>query len=394
MRKLLPSSCLALALGLAACVDQATAPLPAAVASRSTTTSTARALPSVPTDAPLFARGADTHSPAGRLADGAFDTFGSRAINPSDYVCTAGSPLDDWYSAQADRVEAEAPGLLFYLYWNLAADIVPTYEALFFQTTATPQYFGYGGEFTKVLGKTERDVKRFWDIQSEDIQLIGLHGTMLQDPARVAATYEAVFGLSPASSASLAANAQYLVQTYPSLNGGNHPFFSFNAFAYTTNGGAIPDKIVMGDGILEGYAAIGYGDVAPQAIYAHEFGHHIQFENGYFNDPAALAGSPAERTRYTELMSDAFSAYYLTHKRGATMNRKRVGQFLQVFFQIGDCGFGSSGHHGTPNQRMAAARFGFDVADEAQKQGHIMTSEEFHTRFLAVYPSLIAPDAP
>ena len=42
---------------------------------------------------------------------------------------------------------------------------------------------------------------------------------------------------------------------------------------------------------------------------------------------------------------------------------------------------------------MAAARLGFNLADEAQKQGHILTSQEFHDRFVAAYPTLIAPDA-
>ena len=100
-----------------------------------------------------------------------------------------------------------------------------------------------------------------------------------------------------------------------------------------------------------------------------------------------------EQTRYTELMADAFSAYYLTHSRGGAMNRKRVEQFLEVFFEIGDCAFSSSGHHGTPNQRMAAAHFGFDIAAQAQKQGHILTSQQFHDLFVAAYPGLVAPDA-
>ena len=64
-----------------------------------------------------------------------------------------------------------------------------------------------------------------------------------------------------------------------------------------------------------------------------------------------------------------------------------------MFYQIGDCGFTSSGHHGTPNQRMKAAAFGFSVADEYLKQGLILTSEEFRNRFIAYYPTLIAPDA-
>jgi hypothetical protein len=92
-------------------------------------------------------------------------------------------------------------------------------------------------------------------------------------------------------------------------------------------------------------------------------------------------------------MADAFAAYFLTHSQGLALNQKRVTQFLQVFFQIGDCGFTSDGHHGTPNQRMAAAQFGFKVAAESQKQGHVLTSEAFHARFVAGYPTLVAPDA-
>lgn len=143
----------------------------------------------------------------------------------------------------------------------------------------------------------------------------------------------------------------------------------------------------MGDGMLAGYQALGFGDVAPQAVYAHEFGHHIQFENGYFDDPIATAGDAPEQTRYTELMADAYSAYYLTHKRGLAMNKHRVARFLEAFFQIGDCAFTNPGHHGTPAQRMRAAEFGFDVVDQAHKQGPILTSEQFHDLFL------VAPDA-
>jgi hypothetical protein len=173
------------------------------------------------------------------------------------------------------------------------------------------------------------------------------------------------------------------------LNGGNYAYFTFNAVS--ARGDGFEDKIVMGDGILEAYAQIGYGDVAPQAIFAHEFAHQIQYENEYFEDLGNV--SAPEETRYTELMADAMAAYYLTHKRGGTLNAKRVAQFLQVFYQIGDCQFTNPGHHGTPNQRLAAAQFGFRLADEAQKQGQILSAEAFHDLFLAYYPNIIAPDA-
>ena len=76
------------------------------------------------------------------------------------------------------------------------------------------------------------------------------------------------------------------------------------------------------------------------------------------------------------------------------MRSDLVEQVFEVFFQAGDCALTSSGHHGTPNQRLAATRFGYEVAAQAQKQGHILTPDEFQARFLAEYPNLIAPDAP
>jgi hypothetical protein len=276
------------------------------------------------------------------------------------------------------------------------ADLIPTYEALYFQTEATPQYFGYNGEYTQVMQKTHTDVQRFWNIRSDDIQLLAMHGSMLLDAARVARTYEVVFGVPKATAEAYAAAIKDAVTTSETLNQGNHALFTFNAFAFTTFGGAIPDKIVMGDAILAGYESLGFEDVAPQGIYAHEFGHHIQYENGYIDEPVpGTRGrvTEAEKTRYTELMADAFAAYFLTHSQGLALNQKRVTQFLEVFFQIGDCGFRSDGHHGTPNQRMAAAQFGFMVAAEAQKQGQVLTSEAFHARFVEVYPTLVAPDA-
>ena len=80
-----------------------------------------------------------------------------------------------------------------------------------------------------------------------------------------------------------------------------------------------------------------------------------------------------------------------THKRGAALNKHRVAEFLQVFFNVGDCQFTNPGHHGTPAQRMRAAEFGFDVADQAHKQGHILTASEFHALFTANYESFVAP---
>jgi hypothetical protein len=332
--------------------------------------------------------------PSARITDQYLAELARRAINPDDYVCPPSTPVVAWYISAVTEVIVEEPAIFDLLYNQLLADLIPTYEAIYLATDDTPQYFGYNGEFTDAMLRTDKDVRRFWDIYSDDIQLIGMHGSMLMDVPRTAAAYAFIFGLPPALATFYATLVRDALVASQTLNGGDHPLFSFNAFAFTTNGGPFPDKIVMGDGMLAGLAAMGFGDVAPQAIFAHEFAHHIQFENGYFSDPYATDGDPEERTRYTELMADAMSAFYLTHKRGGSMNRKRVEQFLEIFFQIGDCAFSNPGHHGTPNQRMASARFGFDLADQNMKKGHILTSEQVHALFVAAKPDLIAPDAP
>ncbi len=74
------------------------------------------------------------------------------------------------------------------------------------------------------------------------------------------------------------------------------------------------------------------------------------------------------------------------------MNWHRVKDFLSVFYAIGDCDFSQASHHGTPNQRMKAAKFGNDVANNAQNQGHILSSQQCIARFLAAYLGIIAPD--
>jgi hypothetical protein len=383
------ASCLALALGTLACQDQTTEPTKpslGAALERRVKSMTGFSLDRSRIKLPSSARISDLY-PAEAVR---------RAIDPGDYVCSTNTPVQNWFVGEVLEFAAAEPAI-FDLLWNdLFADFAVTYEALLLQTEDTPQYFGYNGEYTKVMLKAERDVKRFWDIFSDDIQLLGMHGTMLLDEERVAAIYAhpLFFGLDPDDAELVASLIASAVAQSQVLNGGNHPIFSFNAFAFSSDVLPIPDKIVMGDGILAGYEAVGFADVAPQAIYAHEFAHHIQYENGYFDDPVPGATTQAELTRYTELMADAMSAYYLTHSRGAAMNRKRVEQFLQVFFQIGDCSFTNSGHHGTPNQRMRAAQFGFDVADQAHKQGHILTSEQFHDLFVAEFLDLVAPDAP
>jgi hypothetical protein len=308
------------------------------------------------------------------------------ALNAAPPVCNANTPVFSWLDDQLSDWTEE---IIFFAVATGMIDF-PTYDALFFENSSSNQYFGVNGDFTQRINKTFKDLKRFWNIQTSDIQLIGLHGTMLHDKDRIIRIDKILFPGDTQEDAEFYANLiLQVIDIVPQFRQGNHPIFTFNAFAQRRFNfppyGIVPNKIVVGDGVLEGFAAIGFADVAPQAILAHEFGHHIQFQLNLFGNQ-----SGPEATRRTELMADAYSAYYLSHARGASMQWKRVQKFLEVFFNLGDCSFDNDGHHGTPTQRMAAARFGYTVANEAQKQGHILTAQQFTALFEAALPGIIA----
>lgn len=307
-----------------------------------------------------------------------------RAMALEPTPCSNNTVLNQWLDQQLVDWNDET---FFYLGYTAMLDL-PTYDALFFENSSANQTFGPRGEYTQRLTKTFKDLQRFWNIQSSDIVLAAMHGGMLRDRNKIIRTYTVVYGLDEADATYYADLVMLILEAFPELRNGDHPLFTFNAFAQEgfsiPSVGKIPSKIIMGDGIMQAYTGIGYEDVAPQAILAHEFGHQVQFQLNLFGSE-----STPEATRRTELMADAYSAYYLSHARGASMQWKRVRQFLQVFFNIGDCSFTSAGHHGTPTQRMAAAEWGYSIANNAQKQGQILTSQEFTKLFEAQLPLLV-----
>jgi len=313
-----------------------------------------------------------------------YRTLIRQALKLEASACNNNTTLNQWLGGQLSDWNEDV------IYYVLATGMLdlPAYDALIFENSSANQRFGVNGEYTQRLTKTFKDLQRFWNIQTQNIKMVAMHGSTLTDRTKLIRTYRAAFGLSTSDAEFYADFVLILLDVFPQYRGGNHPIFTFNAFAQPSfnfpPNGVIPDKIVMGDGILEAYTAIGFGDVAPQAILAHEMGHHIQFQINLFTDE----NSP-EATRRTELMADAYAAYYLSHSRGASMQWKRVQQFLQVFFNIGDCSFNSDGHHGTPTQRMAAAEWGYRVANNAQKQGYILTAQQFTALFEAELPRLV-----
>ena len=337
-------------------------------------------------------------------SDAAADRFGidqspvraavDRAINPGDYQCGP-TAFNDYIDGVIGSLTLNE---LIFLINHIEMLDIPTYDALFFGTNTDARY-NLRADYRQSLTKTFTVAKRFWDVESADIQLMSMHGSMLQDPVRVARVLQLPlpqFGFSAADAQVAATEIAKATAVDGWFSGGNNPLFTLNAFAFSAEGDpdplvqGLPDKLIFGDGIVDALTALGIGDVGPRVVMAHEFAHHVQFEDGLFDSP--LTG--AEATRRTELMADAFGTYFAVHARGLALNAKRVLQAEQTFFAVGDCQFADPGHHGTPLQRMRAATWGAEVASTARPQGAVLPSLTLAAMFDQKLPELVAPDAP
>ncbi|WP_026629853.1 hypothetical protein [Dyadobacter alkalitolerans] len=288
--------------------------------------------------------------------------------------CEGISPSNLWLLKQISGWSKGAISILS----NEEAAKMAIFVAIFTEEDSENQYYGVKGEYTAQLKRTFKDLQGFWDINSDNIIMAAAHGSMLQDRDKVIKVYQAEYGYSVEKANKYADSLATLFKTYPEYLNGNHPFFTFNAYAHQQKNypvaGQVKDKIVFGDALLQPFDALGYGDIAPQAILAHEYAHHIQYDLGIkdYGIPLTSAGN-----RRTELMADAYAAYFLSHSRGAAMEWKSMQRVAEVFSYLGDCDFESELHHGTPVQRKAATEWGYNLANKADPKDHIISSREF-----------------
>jgi hypothetical protein len=270
---------------------------------------------------------------------------------------------------------------------ELTIDQLALLHSLYFDNSSANQSFGPNGEYTDQINKTFADLKRFWDIELGNIIMIASHGSMLQDRNKVIATFKAPrYGYPDEKANAYADSVATLLKMYPQYLNGNHPAFTFNQLATpdTTYAGVgwVPAKIIIGDGLLQGFDALGYGDIAPQAILAHEYAHHIQYDLGVLIRGWKSGEELIPKTaRRIELMADAYAAYYLSHPQVAAMEGENVQRFLEFFSNLGDCQFESNSHHGTPAQRRAATEWGYNLAKDAHQQGRILPARELARLF-------------
>tara|TARA_R110002020_G_scaffold259768_2_gene473801 strand:- start:148537 stop:149643 length:1107 start_codon:yes stop_codon:yes gene_type:complete len=263
------------------------------------------------------------------------------------------------------------------LYYNTYASINQIYSII----NQDEQYFGAEGQYTNYVAKRKRELEKFWDM-SALITLHGQHNSTLNDVDKIAQAYMAAG--YPESSAYANANAFLQINEISTFLI-ESPLLSFDGFASSS------DLIVIGDGIVELASKAGIEDkIVWSGILSHEWAHQIQFDNMQEWYPNGAADNAPEDTRTTELEADFFAAYYMTHKRGATYNWKRVQDFLELYFNIGDCSFTSSGHHGTPEQRMRSAEAGYELASSTFPKGKILSPDEVHELFLESLDDIVS----
>lgn len=248
-------------------------------------------------------------------------------------------------------------------------------------------YFGEKGEYTKFMARRTRELERFWNMPGL-VVVKGQHSEALNNREKLADVYELIgTNISTREEAYAAADFILLVNSL-STQIPESPFFSVDGF--TLSHPFFGEQIVIGDGLVAMIAETGIStEIVYTGILAHEWAHQVQFKNYDSWYPNGAAEDAAADTRHTELEADFFASYYMTHKKGATYNWKRVEEFLNLYFQIGDCGFDNPSHHGTPSQRLNAAYLGYQVAQAEQKKGQQLSDEELHVIFMTEVDNLL-----
>lgn len=242
-----------------------------------------------------------------------------------------------------------------------------------FISDTTTVTFGANGEYTVLMQERKKELQRFWQFW-DPVTLLGQHHSFFGDRTAVLNAYSIC---DQATVGDIEAQADLIIAAYADENSTlRTPIYVMDAYAQIQGGNR---SIVIGDGMIDIMAQVAQVEkgIAWTGILAHEWAHHIQFN--LVTDQQATP----EWTRHNELGADFMAAYFMTHPEGSQYLWSEEVDFYQLFFQIGDCEFQDAGHHGTPQQRMAAARMGYTIAKTAAA-----TAPLSQTEILALFNTL------
>ena len=107
----------------------------------------------------------------------ALDRAIDRVINPDDYICNSPTDFDLWVNAQFFAIDPILVDVIIGLdIFSWAGD-----SKLVMDQNDSDEYIGVKGEHTRRQNRTFKDNRRFWDIDSSDILLQGMHGADIAD---------------------------------------------------------------------------------------------------------------------------------------------------------------------------------------------------------------------
>jgi uncharacterized protein len=136
---------------------------------------------------------------------------------------------------------------------------------------------------------------------------------------------------------------------------GDDTIYISQAFATEIYNGRLDQSL---PGSSQGYGSAS-GDFSVAYIVAHEYGHEIQDELGLF----AKYGDQLPTMAF-ELQADCYAGTWANHANQAgELDDGDVDEALNAALAVGDFDSSDPGHHGTPEQREAAWRTGFDKGD-------------------------------
>ena len=289
-----------------------------------------------------------------------------------------------------------------------------TYQALYEgDTNKTLTRFGEEQDKTKLIKKSFKDIKAWWDIDTGTVTLSAMKDDIATNFTKKGLKYQARYAYVAAImskfdgeydprdtstgvhyaefEAAFVKNVPGILSFVPALDYGENPLYTLNAFAFTPTPGlaseaGLPKRFVFGDGMLSYLRVSKAGDTGIHTVMGHEYGHHLQFVMGT-EYPGA---NQAEKTRHGELEADYFANYYGAHKAGLKYTKAERQLSIDMGYAIGDCGTDSPGHHGTPLQRQAAAVSGQALADTQKKNGHVFAAESVRLKFNKELPNILA----
>jgi uncharacterized protein len=144
---------------------------------------------------------------------------------------------------------------------------------------------------------------------------------------------------------------------------GDDTIYISQKFATDVYNGTL-DKVLPGSS--QGYGRT-MGDFAVAYMVAHEYGHEIQDELGVFDKYGQQLPAMA-----FELQADCYAGTW--SKSAYQQNRLEDGDIqeaLDATLAVGDFNVDNPNHHGTPEQRQAAWRTGFDSGDPASCDSYL-----------------------